>query len=231
MLEEGFLLKLKLDLHVHTNRSPDGSTPPDDLPGIAKQRGLDGYAITDHNLLSSDSNNEVLILPGMEISTEDGHVIGLGVSEAIPRGLSADETIRRIRDFGGVSIVAHPYDLFRPAVKLHRLTEHPNAIEVINSASFLHSYSWTRTRKFAEKGGYPMSGGSDSHIPDTLGRAYTEIESDTKSVESVLASLRAGRIKPFGAAVGMGERLRKRFYTMRETRQSLRVRSSVCSIW
>ena len=231
MVEEGFLLKLKLDLHVHTNRSPDGSTPPEDLPAIAKQRGLDGYAITDHNLLSSDSNNEILILPGMEISTSDGHVIGLGVSEAIPRGLSADETIRQIRDLGGVSIVAHPYDLFRPAVKLHRLTEHPNAIEVINSASFLHSFSWTRARKFAEKGNYPMTGGSDSHIPDTLGRAYTEIETDSMSVESVLASLRAGRTRPFGAAVGIGERLRKRFYTMRETRQSLRVRSSVCSIW
>ena len=216
-------MNLKLDLHVHTNRSPDGSTPPEDLPAIARNRGLDGYAITDHNILSSDSNNELLILPGIEISTSDGHVIGLGISEAIPRGLSADETIRRIRDSGGVSIVAHPYDLFRPAVKLHLLTERPNAIEVINSASFLHSYSWARARKFAERGDYPMTGGSDSHIPDTLGRAYTEIESESKDVRSVLASLRAGRVSPFGSAVGMRERLRKRFYTIRETRQSLLV--------
>jgi predicted metal-dependent phosphoesterase TrpH len=216
-------LKLKIDLHVHTNRSPDGSTPPKDLPALARQRGLDGYAITDHNILSSDSNNELLILPGVEISTRDGHVIGLGISKAIPRGLSADETIRRIRDSGGVSIIAHPYDLLRSAIKPHLLTERPNAIEVINSASFLHSYSWTRARKFAEKRNYPMTGGSDSHIPDTLGRAYTEIESESKDAQSVLASLRAGRISPFGSAVGMRERLRKRFYTMRETRQSLRV--------
>ena len=215
-------MKLRLDLHVHTNRSPDGSTPPEDLPALAKQRGLDGYAITDHNILSSDSTNEILILPGMEISTSDGHVIGLGISEAIPRGLSADETIRRIRDSGGVSIVAHPYDLFRPAVKPHLLTERPNAIEVINSASFLHSYSWTRARKFAEKANYPMTGGSDSHIPDTLGRAYTETESESKDLQSALASLREGRVTPFGSAVGMLERLRKRVYTMRETRQSLR---------
>jgi predicted metal-dependent phosphoesterase TrpH len=150
-------------------------------------------------------------------------MIGLGISEAIPQGLSADETIRRIRDSGGVSIIAHPYDLLRSAIKPHLLTERPNAIEVINSASFLHSYSWTRARKFAEKRNYPMTGGSDSHIPDTLGRAYTEIESESKDAQSVLASLRAGRISPFGSAVGMRERLRKRFYTMRETRQSLRV--------
>lgn len=222
MLGEEFLLKLKLDLHVHTSRSPDGSTPPEDLPILAKQRGLDGYAITDHNNLSSDSNNELIILPGVEISTNNGHVIGLGISEAIPRGLSADETIRRIRDTGGVSIVAHPYDLLRSAVKPHLLHERPDAIEVINSASFLHSYSWTRARKFAQKEKYPMTGGSDSHIPDTLGRAYTEVESESEDVKSILASLRAGRIKPFGSAIGVGERLRKRFYTMRETRQSLR---------
>jgi predicted metal-dependent phosphoesterase TrpH len=216
-------LKLRLDLHVHTNRSPDGSTPPEALPAIARQRGLDGYAITDHNILSSDTNNELLILPGVEISTRDGHVIGLGISETIPRGVSADETIRRIRDAGGVSIVAHPYDLLRPAVKPHLLTEHPNAIETINSASFLHTYSWTRARKFAEKGNYPMTGGSDSHIPDTLGRAYTEIETESRDVQSVLTSLRAGKVSPFGSAVGLRERLRKRVYTMRETRQSLRV--------
>ena len=216
-------MKLKLDLHVHTNRSPDGSTPPEDLPAVAKQRGLDGYAITDHNILSSDSNNELLILPGVEISTSDGHVIGLGISEIIPRGLSADETIRRIRDSRGVSIVAHPYDLLRSAVKPHLLHERPDMIEVINSASFLHSYSWTRARRFAEQGKYPMTGGSDSHIPDTLGRAYTEIESESRDVSSVIASLRAGRVSPFGRAVGMRERLRKRFYTIRETRQSLRV--------
>ena len=218
-------MKLKLDLHVHTNRSPDGYTPPEDLPRVAKQRGLDGFAITDHNILSSDSDEELLILPGVEISTRDGHVIGLGISEIIPRGLSADETIRKVRQLGGVSIVAHPYDLFRPAVRLHLLTENPNAIEVINSASFLHSYSWARARKFAEKGDYPMTGGSDSHIPDTLGRAYTEIESESKDVRSVLASLEAGNVSPCGTAVGMRERFRKRLYTMREARQSNRGRS------
>lgn len=216
-------MKLKLDLHVHTNRSPDGSTRPEDLPGVAKERGLDGFAITDHNILSSDTSNELLILPGVEISTCDGHVIGLGISQMIPRGLSADETIRKIRDYGGVSIVAHPYDLLRSAVKPHLLTERPDAVEVINSASFLHSYSWSRARKFAEKGHYSMTGGSDSHIPDTLGRAYTEIESDSKAIGSVLTSLKIGKVNPIGTAIGLRERFRKRLYTMRDTRQSLRV--------
>ena len=211
-------MKLKLDLHVHTNRSPDGFTPPKNLPAVAKQRGLDGFAITDHNILSSDSNDELLILPGVEISTRDGHVIGLGISEAIPRGLSADETIRRIRNSGGVSIVAHPYDILRSAVKPHLLSERPDAIEAINSASFLHSYSWTRARKFAEKRNYPMTAGSDSHIPETIGRAYTEVESSSKSIESVLAALKSGSVSPFGSPVRASERLRKMFHAKRDER-------------
>src|SRR5215472_1631893 len=107
---------LKLDLHVHTSRSSDARTPPELIPKLVKERGLDGLAITDHNILSHDSSSEIVILPGMEISSSNGHIIGLGVSEAVPRGLSGDDTIRRIRECGGVSIVVHPYDFLRSAV-------------------------------------------------------------------------------------------------------------------
>lgn len=208
-------MKLRLDLHVHTNRSSDAFTPPDQLVAICKERGLDGLAITDHNVLAVDSSNEILILPGMEISSRDGHVIGLGLSEAIPRGLSADETIRLIRDQDGVSIIAHPYDLLRSAVRPHLLTVRPDAIEVINSASFLHSLSWKRAQDFAEREKYPMTAGSDSHVPDTLGRAYTEVECDSKDAWSVLASLRNGAVSPVGKPIRWSERFEKMFYTRR----------------
>ncbi len=150
-------MKLKLDLHVHTNRSSDAFTSPKQLTTICRDRRLDGLAITDHNVLAVDSSDEPVILPGIEISTRHGHVIGLGVSEAVPRGLSADETIRRIRDLNGVSIIPHPYDLLRSSVRPHLLTVRPDIIEVINSSSFLHSVTWKRARKFAEKEKYPMT--------------------------------------------------------------------------
>ncbi|HZY47016.1 MAG TPA: PHP domain-containing protein [Candidatus Bathyarchaeia archaeon] len=205
-------MKLKLDLHVHTNRSSDAITPPDQLASLCKVRGLDGLAITDHNILASDSSQDMVVLPGIEISSRDGHIIGLGVRDTVPQGLSADDTIRRIRGWGGVSIIAHPYDLLRSSVKPHLLTTRPDAIEVINSSSFLHSISWKRARDFAEKVEYPMTGGSDSHIPQTLGRAYTEIECNSPSVESVLDALRSGSVSPAGRPIRAADRLRKLLY-------------------
>ena len=209
-------MRLKLDLHVHTSRSSDAFTPPEQLPTICRDRGLDGLAITDHNVLARDLSDELVILPGIEISTRDGHVIGLGLSEVVPRGLSADETIRRIRDLNGASIVPHPYDLTRSSVRPHLLTVRPDAIEVINSSSFLHSVTWNRARKFAEKEKYSMTAGSDSHIPETIGRAYTEVECRSKDTRSVLASVRSGSMTPFGRPVRATERFRKLFYAKRE---------------
>jgi predicted metal-dependent phosphoesterase TrpH len=209
--EVGFQLKLKLDLHVHTRRSSDAFTSPERLVAICKDRGLDGLAITDHNVLAVDSSDELILIPGIEISTRDGHVIGLGLSESIPRGLSADQTIQRIADLHGLSIIPHPYDLWRSSVRPHRLTVRPDAIEVINSSSFLHSVTWKRARKFAEKQGYPMTAGSDSHIPQTIGRAYTEIECDSKDIGQVQAAVKSGSLTPVGRPVRASERFRKIF--------------------
>jgi len=214
--EAGFPLKLKLDLHVHTNRSNDAVTSPKQLATICRDRGLDGLAITDHNVLAVDSSKEVVFLPGIEISTRDGHIIGLGLSEAVPRGLSADETIQRIKELQGVSIIPHPYDLLRSSVRPHNLAVRPDAIEVINSSSFLHSLTWKRARKFAEKQNYPMTAGSDSHIPETIGRAYTEVESPSKDTASVLAALKSGLITPVGGPIRVSERVRKVFHANRE---------------
>src|SRR6266516_4128319 len=77
----------------------------------------------------------LLIITGIEVSSRHGHIIGLGVSDTVPRGLSADETILQIKRLAGVSIVAHPYDFLRSALNPEILTTVPDAIEVINSAS------------------------------------------------------------------------------------------------
>jgi len=202
-------LKLKLDLHVHTTNSPDAYTPPDQLVPLCKKAGLDGLAMTDHNILATTLPRELTFIPGMEISSKDGHVIGLGLPEPVPRGLSADETIQRIKKLGGISIIAHPYDLFRSAITPDRLSSRPDAIEVINSGSILHSITWKRAKKFAQENGLPEVAGSDSHIPQTLGRAFTIIETESNDTLSVLDAIRNGSVTPEGKPNRLGDRFHK----------------------
>lgn len=200
---------MKLDLHVHTNRSSDGHTRIDELVPNIRRAGLDGLAITDHNILSKDTLEGALIIPGIEISSLQGHMIGLGTPILIPRGLTADETIHQIHQQGGVAIVAHPYDLFRSAINPELLTAMPDAIEVINSASILHSITWKRARRFAEKNGLPQTAGSDSHIPETIGRAFTTIDCDGRTVASVLTAIKKGFTIPSGNPYTFRDRIRK----------------------
>ena len=204
-------MKLRLDLHVHTSNSRDAHTTPGQVASLCKAAGLDGLAITDHNFLSTITSDDVIIIPGIEVSTSDGHLLGLGVSRAIPRGLSADESIAQIHDAGGVAIVAHPYDLLRSSITPERLSLRPDAIEAVNSASFLHSISWGKAERFAKLHKLPRTGGSDSHIPETLGRAYTIIDADSKETSTILAAIRNGNIQPEGVPIGLRDRVRKLF--------------------
>ncbi len=202
-------MKLKLDLHVHTTKSPDAYTHPTKLISLCERAGLDGLAVTDHNVLATPMPGERILIPGMEISSRDGHIIGLGLPEPLPRGLSADETIDRIRELGGLSIIPHPYDLFRSAVKPDRLTTRPDAIETINSASMLHTITWKRARVFARDEKLPAVAGSDSHIPQTVGRAFTIIDAESDDILSILDAIRNGAVLPDGKPNRMADRFRK----------------------
>jgi predicted metal-dependent phosphoesterase TrpH len=126
-------MKLKIDLHVHTTGSKDAFVKPEQLPLLLKERGIDGVAITNHDAFTQVTLSETIVVPGTEVSTQEGHIIGLGVSGPITKGRSADETISMIHRVGGVAIVPHPFDPISPCVNPIRLRSRPDAIEVINS--------------------------------------------------------------------------------------------------
>ncbi len=208
-------MKLKLDLHVHTTKSPDAFTSIDKLPLLIKRSGLDGVAVTDHNILSNHFVEDGVIIPGMEISSAQGHVIGLGLSDSVPRGLPADDTIKEIHRLGGLAIIPHPYDLLRSSVRPETLTIRPDAIEVVNSSSFLHSLTWKKAREFAKRAGIPNVAGSDSHIPQTVGRAFTVVETDSWDIGSILDAIRKGSVDPSGRPIRALERVRKMTLALR----------------
>jgi predicted metal-dependent phosphoesterase TrpH len=200
---------LKLDLHVHTAGSPDAHTRIRDLPGIIRAKGLDGVAVTEHNNFDPPSFSDVLIIPGVEISSRDGHVLALGVREEIPPRLTADETITRIHDQGGIAIIPHPYDLVSERVKIARLKVRPDAVETMNADALSFRLSnWFATRD-ARKFGLPEVGGSDSHIPQTIGDVYTVIDSDSRDVKGVVEAIKAGRVHPEGHPTSIWNKMRK----------------------
>lgn len=203
---------LKFDLHVHTVSSYDGHTRREDLAGIIRKRNLDGVALTEHNRFDPAKLEGALVLPAVEISTQAGHIIGLGAHELIPSRLPPDETIQRIHEQGGVAIIPHPYDPVCECVKIARLTVRPDAVETVNADALSFYVSNWLARKDAQKFKLPQVGGSDSHIPETIGDAYTVIDTASSNLNDILDAIRAGRVRAEGRATSISNKLRKLSY-------------------
>ncbi|MGD9963315.1 MAG: PHP domain-containing protein [Thermoplasmata archaeon] len=172
---------MKFDLHIHSKYSRDASAQPSVILRRAKQMGLSGVAITDHNSIdgsfearSLSKSEGVLVVSGSEVSTSDGHVLAYGVRELIPRGLSAAETVDRIRACGGIAVAAHP-KRFPSGVGIQVAEKVKfDALEVLNGGSSKRANE--AARKLAERLGRPGTGGSDAHKLDEVGRSYTLME-------------------------------------------------------
>jgi predicted metal-dependent phosphoesterase TrpH len=197
-------MQIKADLHVHTTYSQDSLITPKDLVYYAKKRGLNAVAITDHNELEGAykiaREVDFLIIPGMEVSSADGHIVALNVRELIPRGLTAPETVERIHKAGGVAIACHPYVYFKGALKGNVCSTF-DAVELINSRAFPFKRSVRKAEETAKRLGLVRVAGTDSHYGPMIGYAYTEIEASAASVEAVCNAIVDGRCHPFGQAV------------------------------
>jgi hypothetical protein len=172
-------------------------------------------AITNHDAFTEVTSSETIILPGIEVSTRQGHIIGLGVSGPITKGNTADETISMIQRAGGAAIVPHPFDPVSPCVNPLKLRSRPEAIETINSDALFFRLNTAVAKRMAHRLGLPMVAGSDSHIPETVGDAYTLIESSSRSVADILGAIRAGSVEPAGGPTPLSKRLLKVARTLR----------------
>ena len=106
-----------VELHSHTYYSKDCLTRFDDIIRVCEERGVDKIAITDHNTaegaLAFQKIAPELVIVGEEIFTTEGEILAFYVKETIPKGLTPEETIKRLRDQGAVISVSHPFDKFR----------------------------------------------------------------------------------------------------------------------
>ncbi|MEM4250899.1 MAG: PHP-associated domain-containing protein, partial [Candidatus Bathyarchaeia archaeon] len=166
-------------------------------------------AVTDHDRFFSREVKGAIVIPGVEVSTREGHLLGLGDVGEITPGLSVDETIRIIHDRGGVAILAHPYDLIRGGIRPAHVTEPLDGIETINSRAHPFRLSKYLAEKTARRLGIPTFGGSDSHAPETVGDAYTLVHSRSTSLEDILEAIREGNVKAEGGPSGSMNDLRR----------------------
>ncbi len=209
-------LTLKIDLHVHTIYSADSSITPKQLVHYAKKRGLDAVAVTDHDRLDGalkiSRETNFLILPGMEISSSDGHIVALDVQEKIPKGLASEETVDRVHKAGGIAIACHPITLFKRSLGKHATSEF-DAIEVINSSSLPFRYSEKRSEELASRLGISRVAGSDAHFGPEIGYAFTLVEAEP-NIREIVDAIKNGKCEPRGEAIPLPLRLRREFHKL-----------------
>ncbi len=192
---------MKADLHIHSHFSPDSQVSPQRIAARCVEVGLDCIAVTDHNTIEGGlAVREIapfMVIVGEEVKSADGEVTGLFLTETVPRGLTAVETARRIKDQGGLVSVPHPFDRFRRSVitrdALHDLLPYADIVEVFNSRNHLGSFN-RKARDFAREHGLLASSVSDAHTTGEIGRSYVEMPGFDGTPEGLKAALAQGRI-------------------------------------
>jgi glycosyltransferase involved in cell wall biosynthesis len=188
---------IHVDLHMHTDHSPDCATPVGTLLDTAKRVGLGAIAITDHNEISGalearERANGIKVIVAEEVKTADqGEVIGLFIEDKIPRGMTLQETIAEIRRQGGLVYVPHPFDRMHAVPDYEHLldvVEDIDAMEVFNPRVAFAAFNEEAAR-FAAKYRIVAGAGSDSHVAQGLGSVKIRMR-DFDGPEEFLESLR-----------------------------------------
>lgn len=208
-----------LDLHNHTFPSSDDSfLRPHELVQHAKAAGLDGIAITEHDwfwepqeIEALGAEHNFLVLPGVEVNTEDGHMLAFGVHSYV-FGMHRLPFLKQVVDkAGGALVIAHPYRRrFDP--KFHRTDGHrvnaldracatealtlADAVEIRNGRGSPEENDFSA--ELCRRLGLPGIGASDSHKATDVGRWATEFECEIKSVTDLVRELKAGRFRSVG---------------------------------
>ena len=204
-----------VDLHAHTRffhgrrRVGDQFDPAGVrlLDRAGRRRGLDGIATTNHDYYTPFSSGDVTVIPGIEVSTTHGHVLVVGPdppSETVPLEYTPAEVVEMAHERGCAAIIAHPYR--GSDVASDRFADIPfDAIEINGK----HPRTRPLVEAVAATREIPVVAGSDAHFPFEVGRAYTLVDADALTPESVVDAIRSGRVEPRVTDGSMDELLRR----------------------
>ena len=191
---------MKADLHAHTHFSRDAVTSIETFARRYEAAGIDCVAVSDHNnvdgALAVNGIAPFRVIIAEEIKSTEGEIIGLFLKETVRKGLTPEDTVKAIREQGGLVLIPHPYDRLRGSPlredALLRIMPDVDVIEVFNARTTFQADD-DKGRRLAEEHGKPMSAASDAHTPGEIGLAYTELP-DFDGPEDFLTSIGKGKI-------------------------------------
>jgi predicted metal-dependent phosphoesterase TrpH len=205
-----------IDLHTHTRPlSHDSFLSPDELVDAAKEAGLDGICLTEHDFFwereaaaELGRRHDFLVIPGIEVNTEFGHTLVFGLEKFVFGMHRLSDLVRLVEAAGGAMVGAHPYRRQLPfelrdsgdwseALQLTLGNEsyrHVNAIETYNGRGTDRQNEFSR--EVCARLGLAETAGSDSHETADVGRCATEFEARIGGLGDLIAELLAGRCRP-----------------------------------
>ena len=196
-----------IDTHIHSKYSKDSITPLEDIIKYSQKIGLNAIAITDHDEIEGTwaiqklEHEGLILIPGEEVSSSEGHIVALGITDYIKPLQTPQETVDQIHDNAGIAIAAHPYCYYRSGLGNIVQSLDVDAMETMNSR-FIVGFSNYLAKKVSKKNNVPAIGASDAHFVKGIGRCHTKIP-DCDSVDEILKNIKKGNTQALGERTPM----------------------------
>jgi predicted metal-dependent phosphoesterase TrpH len=189
---------LYADFHIHTVYSTDSLIQPKTLVEmLVAHRFIKIAAVTDHDSVRgcratielASAYPDILVIPGVEISTDQGDIVILGTDELPPKPWTPEVVINFAKSIGGVSIVAHPFRTYGMGERAGNY--HVDAIEVLNGGSSQDANA--EAKELAKSLGLPGTAGSDAHQLSELFSVFNKVEA-SMDMDEVFKAIKRGAV-------------------------------------